>query len=74
MKTRLSDTAMECIFEEGSDEQPKIIFCKDCKYQNKHLEIDRRFDDGTVMKKSCSLHYFGFGNDNQFCSYGEKKQ
>ena len=56
-----------------------IIKCKDCKYQVKEWQEDKRMKDKGYWVCGCEhfgelMGYWGFGgNDNEFCSDAEQK-
>ena len=61
--------AFECARTENSVHAADVIRCKDCK----HLRIDKDFQSG----RYCAIRNVnggGFCKDNDFCSYGERKE
>ena len=56
-----------------------VVRCKDCKYQRKVWIEDKRYKFGGFLRVSCDRNDDIFashtvdGDDNDFCSYGERK-
>lgn len=56
-----------------------VVRCKDCKYQRKIWIEDKRYKFGGFLCVSCDRNDDIFvshtvdGDDNDFCSYGERK-
>ena len=42
-----------------------VVRCKDCKY---------KFEENGHSRKGCPLDGVGFMNDDDFCSYGERRE
>ena len=57
----------------------EVVRCKDCKYQRKVWIEDKRYKFGGFLCVSCDRNDDIFashtvdGDDNDFCSYGERK-
>ena len=74
VNTEALDVAIKAV------QQPKIIYCKDCKYQVKRFCTDKRFTEGGYWEQGCShfgeiIGYWGWGgDDDQFCSDAEPKE
>ena len=57
----------------------EVVRCKDCKYQRKVWIEDKRYKFGGFFCVSCDRNDDIFashtvdGDDNDFCSYGERK-
>lgn len=70
-----TDDCRNCFFAktftlyETSDDYVKVVRCKDCKF----------YKDSPMGGKGCHTHYNGRTefipkNDNDFCSYGRRKE
>lgn len=57
----------------------EVIRCKDCKYRHKEWYQDKRNKDGGYWLVCCendaiAERIYGLAQDNDFCSYGERKE
>ena len=74
VNTEALDIAIDAV------KQPKIIYCKDCKYQKKYWHEDRRMKDKGYWIYGCELiddPFIGvpvYGVPDQFCSSAEPKE
>ena len=51
-----------------------VVRCKDCTHSKKHVQLIQ--DDGTIKHphRFCDLMYPDMGfKDNDYCSYGERR-
>ena len=56
--------------------QPDVIYCKDCKYQEKYFHADGRRKDGGYYIFGCELAdgYSHVCLDDDFCSRAERRE
>ena len=57
----------------------EVVRCKDCKWHTKDWHEDKRRKVGGYWVIGCDNHniaerVYGLGEDNQFCSYGERAE
>ena len=58
----------------------RVVRCKDCKYRLKEWRGDKRMKDKGYWVYGCEhfaelMGYWGWGgNDNEYCSCGERKE
>lgn len=63
------DAVQNCRHFKNKADFVEVVRCKDCK----HLRIDKDFQSG----RYCAIRNVnggGFCKDNDFCSYGERKE
>ena len=56
----------------------EVVRCKDCKHRNKEWYQDKRHKDGGYWLVCCendaiAERIYGLAQDDDFCSYGERK-
>lgn len=56
----------------------EVVRCKDCKYRSKEWYEDKRNKDGGYWLVCCendaiAERIYGLAQDNDYCSYGEKR-
>lgn len=70
-------SAIAALEEQPTADVVEVVRCKDCKWHTKDWHEDKRRKEGGYWVIGCDNHniaerVYGLGEDNQFCSYGER--